>query len=91
MIRNFPTKAHATAILHPFFFFLFYIYFRKLLAHAFVYLTPMLWFPKKRICGFLSPDSRDTDTGLFSLRIKRKSGAILLDNQQKDYLINFRY
>lgn len=26
-----------------------------------------MWFPKKRICGFLSPDSRDTGTGLFNL------------------------
>ena len=25
-----------------------------------------MWFPKKRICGFLSPDSRDTGIGLFT-------------------------
>lgn len=24
------------------------------------------WFPRKRIYGFLTPDSRDTDTGLFN-------------------------
>ena len=28
-------------------------------------ILPEWWFPKKRICGFLSPDSRDTDTELF--------------------------
>ena len=28
--------------------------------------VPEWWFPKKRICGFLSPDSRDTGTGLFN-------------------------
>lgn len=29
--------------------------------------VPEWWFPKKRICGFLSPDSRDTGTGLFRI------------------------
>ena len=51
------------------------------------------WFPKKRICGFLSPDSRDTGTGLFNLteipkNLKAKAGGM---DTKKLVLLNLPY
>ena len=38
--------------------------------YVFIFPLPEWRFPKKRICGFLSPDSRDTEVGLFNDQLK---------------------